>query len=183
MEYTVHLHLGDDDAYGEHKAHIEQGGQALPLAPDGHFDLPYTVEDEVRLPMVTDDPSVPKPVREGMSFVGWVECAEDGTHDSNLVPSMEVVLPVGSHGDRHYRAVRSFALRFEVPSAVGFRFDLADDDAFADALTAPCTWCRETGWRCARSPWASSPWPTSPSTWQGPTRTPSSPTAPRCSCG
>ena len=137
VEYVVHLHLGDDDAYGEHKAHIEQGGQALPLASDGHFDLPYTVEDEVRLPTVTDDPSVPKPVREGMSFVGWVECSEDGSFDSNLVPSMEVVLPAGSHGDRHYRAVWSFALRFEVPSAVGFRFDLADDPDFADAPHGP----------------------------------------------
>ena len=137
VEYTVHLHLGDDDAYGEHKASIEQDGQALPLASDGHFDLPYTVEGEVRLPMVTDDPSVPKPVREGMSFVGWVECAEDGSFDSNLVPSMEVVLPVGSHGERHYRAVWSFALRFEVPSAVGFRFDLADDPAFEHAPHGP----------------------------------------------
>ena len=126
VEYTVHLHLGDDDAYAQHPARIEQGGQALPLAPDGHFDVAYTVEDEVRLPMVTDDPTVPKPVREGMSFVGWVECAEDGSFDPDLVPSMEVVLPVGSHGDRHYRAVWSFALRFEVPSAVSFRFDLAD---------------------------------------------------------
>ena len=137
IEYVVHLHLGDDDAYGEHKAHIEQSGQALPLAPDGHFDMPYTVEDEVRLPTVTDDPTVPKPVREGMSFVGWVECAEDGSFDPDLVPSMEVVLPVGSHGDRHYRAVWSFALRFEVPSAVSFRFDLADDPAFADAPYGP----------------------------------------------
>ena len=137
IEYVVHLHLGDDDAYGQHKASIEQDGQALPLAPDGHFDVPYTVEGEVRLPMVTDDPSVPKPVREGMSFVGWVECAEDGSFDPDLVPSMEVVLPVGSHGERHYRAVWSFALRFEVPSAVGFRFDLADDPAFEHAPHGP----------------------------------------------
>ena len=137
VEYVVHLHLGDDDAYGQHKASIEQGGQALPLAPDGHFDVGYTVEDEVRLPMVTDDPTVPKPVREGMSFVGWVECDPDGSFDSNLVPSMEVMLPAGSHGERHYRAVWSFALRFEVPSAVSFRFDLADDPAFADAPYGP----------------------------------------------
>ena len=108
-----------------------------PLAPDGHIDLPYTVEDELSLPMVTDDPQALKPVREGMSFKGWVECAEDGSFDSNLVPSMEVVLPVGSHGDRHYRAVWSFALRFEVPSAVGFRLDLADDPAFADEPYGP----------------------------------------------
>ncbi len=137
VEYTVHLHLGDDDAYGEHEASIEKDGQALPLAPDGHFDIAYTVEDEVRLPTVTDDPTVPKPVREGMSFVGWVECDPDGSFDSNLVPSMEVVLPAGSHGDRHYRAAWSFALRFEVPSAVGFRFDLADDDAFENAPHGP----------------------------------------------
>ncbi len=137
VEYTVHLHLGDDDAYGEHEASIEKDGQALPLAPDGHFDVPYTVEGEVRLPMVTDDPSVPKPVREGMSFVGWVECAEDGSFDPDLVPSMEVVLPAGSHGERHYRAVWSVALRFEAPSAVSFRLDLADDAAFADAPHGP----------------------------------------------
>ena len=137
VEYTVHLHLGDDDAYGEHKAHIEQGGQALPLAPDGHFDVRYTVEDEVRLPMVTDDPAVPKPVREGMSFVGWVGCTADGVTHPGLVPEPDLVLPAGSHGEKHFRAVWSFALRFEVPSAVSFRFDLADDDAFADAPYGP----------------------------------------------
>ncbi len=137
VEYTVHLHLGDDDAYAQHPAHIEQGGQALPLAPDGHFDLPYTVEDEVRLPAVTDDPAVPKPVREGMSFVGWVGCAADGVTHPGLVPEPDLVLPAGSHGDRHYRAVWFFALRFEVPSAVGFRFDLADDPAFEHAPHGP----------------------------------------------
>ena len=31
----------------------------------------------------------------------------------------------------------SFALRFEVPSAVGFRFDLADDPAFEHAPHGP----------------------------------------------
>ena len=137
VEYTVHLHLGDDDAYGEHRASIEQGGQALPLAPDGHFDVRYTVEDEVRLPMVTDDPAVPKPVREGMSFVGWVGCTADGVTHPGLVPEPDLVLPAGSHGEKHFRAVWSFALRFEVPSAVSFRFDLADDPAFADAPYGP----------------------------------------------
>ncbi len=137
IEYTVHLHLGDDDAYAQHAAHIEKDGQALPLAPDGHYDLPYTVEGEVRLPMVTDDPSVPKPVREGMDFKGWVECGPDGSFDADAVPQPEVVLPAGSHGERHYRAVWSVALRFEAPSAVSFRLDLADDAAFADAPYGP----------------------------------------------
>ncbi len=137
VEYTVHLHLGDDDAYAQHAAHIEKDGQALPLAPDGHYDLPYTVEGEVRLPMVTDDPSIPKPVREGMDFKGWVECGPDGSFDADAVPQPEVVLPAGSHGERHYRAVWSVALRFEAPSAVSFRLDLADDAAFADAPYGP----------------------------------------------
>ena len=133
VEYVVHLHLGDDDAYGEHKASIEKDGHALPLAPDGHFDVAYTVEDEVRLPAVTDDPAVPKPVREGMSFVGWVECTADGVTHPGLVPEPDLVLPAGSHGEKHFRAVWSF----EVPSAVGFRFDLADDPAFEDAPHGP----------------------------------------------
>ena len=130
VEYVVHLHLGDDDAHASHKASIEQDGAILPLAPDGHFDMAYTVEGKVVLPRVTDDLTVPRPVRPGMEFKGWVACGPDGSYDAGAVPQPEVTLPVGSHGERHYRAVWAVALRFEVPSVVSFRFDLADDPAF-----------------------------------------------------
>ncbi len=129
VEYAVHLHMEGGQ--------VERDGSALPMAPDGHFDMAYTVEDEVRLPAVSDDPAEPRPVREGMEFKGWVECAADGASDPAAIPQLEVVLPAGSHGERHFKAVWAYALRFEVPSAVGFRFDLADDPAFADAPYGP----------------------------------------------
>ena len=129
VEYVVHLHL-DGGA-------IEQGGEVLPLAPDGHYDMPYTVEDELVLPTVSDDEAAAKPVQEGMEFKGWVACEPDGSVTEGALPALAVTVPKGSSGDRHYKATWSFAMRFEVPSAVGFRFDLADDDAFADAPYGP----------------------------------------------
>ena len=129
VEYVVHLHLEGGS--------IEQGGEVLPLAPDGHYDLPYTVEDELVLPTVSDDEAAAKPVQEGMEFKGWVACEPDGSVAEGALPALVVTVPKGSSGDRHYKATWSFAMRFEVPSAVGFRFDLADDDAFADAPYGP----------------------------------------------
>ena len=129
VEYAVHLHMEG--------GHVERDGESLPMAPDGHFDMAYTVEAEVRLPAVSDDPAEPRPVREGMEFKGWVECAANGASDPAAIPQLEVVLPAGSHGECHFKAVWAYALRFEVPSAVGFRFDLADDPAFADAPYGP----------------------------------------------
>ena len=129
VSYAVHLHLEGGS--------IEKAGAALPLAPDGHYDLAYTVEDEVTLPTVSDEEEALKPVREGMEFKGWVACDAGGAVAEGAVPALEVTLPKGSSGERHYKAVWAFAMRFEVPSAVSFRFDLADDDAFADAPYGP----------------------------------------------
>ncbi len=137
VEYVVHLHLEGGS--------IEQGGEVLPLAPDGHYDLPYTVEDELVLPTVSDDEAAAKPVQEGMEFKGWVACEPDGSVAEGALPALVVTVPKGSSGDRHYKATWSFAMRFEVPSAVGFRFDLADDDAFADAPYGPVSTVKGEG--------------------------------------